>query len=294
MFNNYEKFLREDCDSVEDGWGYRVGGLRDADSFAAKTKNLIIRRTKDEVLKDLPKKQRNFHHVELDPKVNKAYAAALKELDELFYSDDNSFDANSNRLAILNRMRHITGISKIDDYIEFVTDFLFSTNRKIVLFTHHTDVAEILKKQLNIWLAEGDFSPVLHFTSGLDDMAAAKMQTDFRDTNARIMIASTLAAGEGLNLQFCSDAVMLERQWNPPNEVQAEDRFHRFGQENPVTITYMIASGTIDEYFTEIVERKRAIISATMDNKQVEWEQSSLMKELTELLVTRDRKRWSF
>jgi len=117
---------------------------------------------------------------------------------------------------------------------------------------------------------------------------------EFKDDNSRrLMIASTLAAGEGLNLQFCSDAIILERQWNPANEEQVEGRFHRFGQLNSVTITYMLASGTIDEYFTELVEIKRSIVAATMDKREIAWEQQSLMKELAEMLVSRGRKAWS-
>jgi len=119
------------------------------------------------------------------------------------------------------------------------------------------------------------------------------MVTNFRENDrSRIMIASTLAAGEGLNLQFCADAVMLERQWNPANEEQAEGRFHRFGQLHPVTVTYMIASETIDEYFTELVEQKRAIVGSTLDNKDIQWDQNSLMTELAQILVTKGKKSW--
>ena len=86
---------------------------------------------------------------------------------------------------------------------------------------------------------------------------------------------------------------MLERQWNPANEEQAEARTHRFGQKNAVTATYMLASGTIDEKFTELVEQKRAIVAATMDNKNIAWEQSSLVKELAAILVSTGKKKWS-
>ena len=115
----------------------------------------------------------------------------------------------------------------------------------------------------------------------------------FKESKSRILIASTLAAGEGLNLQFCSDAILLERQWNPANEEQVEGRFHRFGQLNNVSVTYMIASGTIDEYFTELVEVKRGIVAATLDKKQIQWDQQSLMKQLAETLITKGRKGWS-
>jgi len=106
------------------------------------------------------------------------------------------------------------------------------------------------------------------------------------------LIASTLAAGEALNLQFASDCILLERQWNPSNEVQAEDRFHRFGQINPVSCIYMIASETIDEYFTELVETKRAIVNSTLDNKEIQWDQQSLMSELATILVTKGKRAW--
>jgi SNF2 family DNA or RNA helicase len=85
---------------------------------------------------------------------------------------------------------------------------------------------------------------------------------------------------------------MLERQWNPANEEQAEGRFHRFGQLNPVSVNYLIASETIDEYFTELVESKRAIVASTLDNKEIEWDQNSLMAELAQILVTKGKKAW--
>lgn len=86
---------------------------------------------------------------------------------------------------------------------------------------------------------------------------------------------------------------MLERQWNPANEEQAESRFHRFGQLNPVAVNYLIATETIDEYFSELVEKKRAIVAQTLDGKEVAWETNSLMKELAAILVQKGTKKWS-
>lgn len=292
-FPHHQKYIDNYVDSYDNGWSTKYGGLKDSDRFHQDTKDIIIRRTKAEVLKDLPSKDRKFHHVELDRKLHKAYDSAMKELEELFYSDDNSIGAGAAKIAIMGKLRHITGISKVAECIDFVTEFLLSTDRKIVVFSHHQDVMEMLESQLNLWLKDGDYGSALKLHSGLDSNARAALVERFKDNPShRILLASTLAAGEGLNLQFCSDAVMLERQWNPPNEEQAEDRFHRFGQVNPVSITYMLASGTIDEYFTELVESKRAIIAATMDNKQIEWNQQSLMKELAETLMTKGRKAW--
>jgi SNF2 family DNA or RNA helicase len=162
------------------------------------------------------------------------------------------------------------------------------------VFSHHQDVMMMLENNLNSWCEEGGFSKVLKLHSGLNGDERTRLVAEFRENpTRRVMLASTLAAGEGLNLQFCSDAILLERQWNPANEEQVEARFHRFGQLNNVSITYMLASGTIDEYFCELVEVKRSIVAATLDNKEIEWNQQSLMKELAEILISKGKKAWS-
>ncbi len=293
LFPHYQRYIDNYCDSYANGWSQKIGGLKDANRFHEDTKDIIIRRTKKDVLPDLPSIDRKFHHVELDRKLHKVYDDLMKELDELLYSDGNDFQAGAAKIAIMGKMRHITGISKVSACIDFTTEFLLSTDRKIVIFTHHQDVMAMLQSQLDSWCAEGDFSKVCVLHSGLDSNHRSALVEEFKsNNNRRIMVASTLAAGEGLNLQFCSDAVILERQWNPANEEQVEGRFHRFGQLNNVSITYMLASGTIDEFFTELVEIKRSIVAATLDNKQIEWNQQSLMKELAEVLVTKGRKAW--
>jgi SNF2 family DNA or RNA helicase len=294
LFPHYQKYIDNYCDSYNNGWSQKIGGLKDVERFHEDTKDIIIRRTKSEVLKDLPSIDRKFHHVELDKKLNKVYGKLMQELDDMLYGESSEFEKATNTIAIMSKMRHITGISKVAECVDFVTEFLLSTDRKIVVFTHHQDVMEMLRSQLDDWCKEGDFGKTCVLHSGLDGDARTQLVKTFReDPSRRLMIASTLAAGEGLNLQFCSDAVLLERQWNPANEEQVEGRFHRFGQQNNVSVTYMLASGTIDEYFTELVEIKRSIVAATLDKKEIQWNQQSLMKELAEILVTKGRKAWS-
>jgi len=293
LFPHYATFIERDCDSYNNGWGYKVGGLKNPELFHEKTKDFILRRTKTEVLPDLPALSRKFYHVELDSKLNKAYAQALEELDDVMYDDElDGMQKSTNMLAIMTKMRQITGVSKVEQCVDFTTEFLLSSDRKLVIFVHHHNVATMLESRLDSWLKDGGYKGVLNLTSSLSSDARTEMVRKFREEDYRVMIASTLAAGEGINLQFCSDAILLERQWNPANEEQAEGRFHRFGQINPVSITYMLASETIDEYFTELVESKRAIVMSTLDNKEIQWDQSSLMTELANILVTKGKKAW--
>ncbi len=289
-FPHHQKYIDNYCDVYSSGWGQKIGGLKNKDKFHEDTKDIIIRRTKEQVLPDLPEKLRLFHHVELDRKLNKAYAAALQELEDSMYSGD-AFGATGIAIAIMSKLRHITGISKVSDCVDFTTEFLLSTDRKIVIFIHHQDVMRMLEQKLNEYCIEGDFGNVCVLHSGLNGNERTELVDEFKNNpTKRVMLCMFT---EGLNLQFCSDAIILERQWTPKKEEQVEDRFHRFGQLNKVSITYFIASGTIDDFLTELDEIKRARIAATVDNEEIQWSQQSLMKELAEILVTRGRKAWS-
>ncbi len=293
MFPEYQRFITEDCDSYNNGWSQKVGGLKNPDRFHEKTKDFIIRRTQEEVLPDLfaLKKPRKFHHVELDRKLNKAYAEALKELEDLMYSEESQFDVQANKLAIMNKMRQITGISKTYECAEYIQEHVESTGRRIAVFAHHHAAVNLLEGNINKWLAENGYNPAVMVRAGDDSRAKLEM---LAQDKSRVILCSGLASGEGMDglQRLCSDMVLLERFWNPASEEQIESRLIRIGQNKPVNIIYMIASETIDEFFTELVEQKRAIMKSTLDNKEIAWDQNSLMSELANILVKKGKKAW--
>lgn len=295
MFPTFSRFQYDWCDNYYDGYKYVTGGLRNAESFHAKTKDFIIRRERKDVLPDLPTIDRTFSFHDLGAAVEKEYIKTFKEFRDDYNSNGmNGFAESGNILAYLSKMRHLVGYSKIDPCIDFVMEFLGSTDRKLTIFVHHKDVGEILTGKLRTILTELDLDSPLQLTAEQDAYGRANTVQQFKDdARKRIMIASTLASGEGLNLQFCSDMIMLERQWNPANEEQAEGRFPRPGSTaQSIAAKYFVAVGTVDEFFSEIVERKRAIFANTMKGEKIQWEQSSLMKELAETLAMVGGKRW--
>lgn len=302
-FPYYDRFIKSYCDAYDTGWATKVGGLHNAAMFHEETKDFIIRKTRAEVLPDLPSISRNFHHVELDAKFEKAYKQAQDEFEDWFYKESKSLDEMS-IIEKITKLRHIVGWNKVEPTVEFATDFLMDTEptRKLTIFTHHLDVTSVLENNLNKWIKENLPHIKMCKISAEQSMDARHLAVSQfeNDDNMRICIASTLAAGEGLNLQFCTDIILMERQWNPANEEQVEGRIVRIGVDkalkkfgiNKLTATYMVASGTIDEFFTELVEQKRTLVAAAMDNKEIEWSQSSLMKELAEAIATRGGKKW--
>lgn len=292
-FPTYQGYLNTYCDTYNSMYATKVGGLANPELFRENTADFIIRRTRAEAAPEIPTVDRQFFHVELDKRFNKAYASALDELEELFYKEEDD-QTTTSMIAIITKMRKITGISKVPAAVEFAIEHLTNEpNKKLVIFAHHHDVVNALEMKLNQYLAEQKLHVVLNLNANLDADKRSDLVDRFKDNpNARIMIASTLAAGEGLNLQFCSRAVMLERQWNPANEEQAEGRFARIGQEDNIIVTYMLASETIDEYFSDIVEAKRAIVKNTLDGEIYQWDQSSLVKELANILVAKGKTKW--
>lgn len=288
------------CDSYFDGYQLRTCGLKDAAKFHEYTKDFIIRYTRAEVLPDLPKIWRQFSYHELGPKVEAAYEALMKEYND-YYNDsgsDSGMMRSANILAYLSKMRHLAGTALIDPVCDYAEEFITSTDRKLAIFVHHKDVGTMLKYKLEQmakeWPAEwGD--GILQLTSDMDAFERDRVITQWRDGKYRICIFSTLASGEGLNLQFCSDCVMMERQWNPANEEQAEARFPRPGQmADKINATYFIAVGTVVEFFSELVEKKRAYVSNTLDGTEYKWDESSLMKDLAEIIAQRGGKRWGW
>jgi SWI/SNF-related matrix-associated actin-dependent regulator 1 of chromatin subfamily A len=269
------------------------------ETFYDALEGIMIRRTRAEVAPELPTIRRNFFNSEIENKeLQRAYGDVQKEFDSFMDKNDGAVSAAeyTNLLGFFARMRRITGMAKIGPTVEFVTDFLLSTDRKIVVFGHHKETLEALKEVLDTWCESGGWNKCLALKSSMDaDDRQTTVEKFKNDALSRVLIASTLASGEGLNLQFCSDAIMLERQWNPANEEQAETRFTRFGSTaEHVNITYMISVGTIDEWLSELVERKRSLISNVVDRAENNWEESGLMKELASAIYAKGGKRWSY
>lgn len=292
IFSRLSQFQQWWCQSYWTGRGYKTGGLANPKLFAEKTKSFIIRREREEVMPDLPLISRRFSFHELGKEVEKAYTDTVRAFQDEFGEGEMP---QMNILAYLSKMRHLTGLSKIDPCIDHVMEFLGSSDRKMTIFVHHKDVGEILKLRLGSLMQELELDPPLSLTSDMSNELRAKAVESFMNGKERILIASTLASGEGLNLQKCSDCIMLERQWNPANEEQAEGRFIRIGQlAESVTATYFIAVGTVDEFFSELVEQKREIVIQTLGGDAIAWDESSLIRELSESLAQKGGKRWGF
>lgn len=289
-FSNYQNFLNRWVQTYQDSNGsWKYGGIRNPDDFREYIKDIAIRREVCDVMKEMPDVTRNLLYHQLDDITQTTYDGVESDFVNWYNGvvmggeDPFAQFGEDNILAKLQRMRHITGLAKIPATMEFVEEFVEETDRKLCIFVHHKDVGDILFNQLKELYSSQ--MPVLKLHAGLSSMERFEMQEHFNNSERALMIASTLAAGEGINLQSCADAILHERQWNPANEDQAAPgRFRRIGSKyNLVNVTFPTAAGTVDDILAGIVERKRAHFHSAMNKgAEVQWEQTEVIKELVD------------
>lgn len=296
LFPNRNQFIYHWCDYSTSYYGTKVNRLRSPREFKEFTESFIIRYEREEVMPELPKIRRTSRFIDMSQDLDKAYQEVVTEFESFVRINDKDNPKNfSNLLAYFARMRHITGLAKIESVVDFVTEFLLETDRKLVVFLHHKDVHNILMIRLDQFLKDGGYPLTLNLTSDLNGDERHEVVQKFWGNEHRVMIASTLASGEGLNLQICSDAVMMESQWNPANEEQAEARFTRIGSEaEHVNITGVHAVGTIDEFMLHLKAKKKQSTNEALTGIEGEpWNESEMIRELTEMIISKQLKAWS-
>lgn len=291
-FYSHQGFINRWVDKYWEGNRMREGGIRHPERFKEHVKDIIIRRERQEVMKELPIINRTKLNFQLEVMEKSVYEEEVSEFVKWY----NEFimtgeDIDSMELlAKMAKMRHITGLAKIPATINYVEEFIEDTDRKLVIFVHHKDVGQLIFNELNERF--GKEIPVKKLTAELTSEERFAIQEEFNKVPRMILVASTLASGEGLNLQTGSDCVMHERQWNPQNEEQAEGRFVRIGQKSDtVNAVYVEAEGTIDEDMDAIIERKRRAFHAVMNKGEMPiWKQSEIAAEVASKIAERFNK----
>jgi SNF2 family DNA or RNA helicase len=294
-FPSKEYYYHNFVDTYWNGRAFAVGGLRDPEWFREKTKDFIIRYEQKEVLPDLPALKRNFQYFDIDKVMRDAYNKQVKELQDFLDEHEDSaysFANYSAVIAYITKMRQITGISKVGPTVEYLEEHLENTDQKVIVFLHHHIARNLMFKALD---ARG--IKYLAITESDNADKKDKIKREFMTGDVRVIILGTLSSGEGIDglQEACSRMIVMERQWNPANEEQAEKRLHRIGQANPVDVDYPIALGTIDEFFTELVEKKRQWCKETYgDSEQVKWNETDIIKDLVSSITTiRGGKKWA-
>ena len=245
FLGDWESFSREWCY----GYGNAVVVKPDLLGAYLKREGLMLRRTKQEVLKELPPKRRLVQELDWNDKV---YARLMEPIlpELLRWKSDGTLTASTRAMLeeqISQRARQATGVAKAPYVCQFVRALL-EGGEKVLLFAHHHEVMDIYKKELHAF-APGFITG--RETSAMKDRAVERFMTGKTD-----LVCISLRAASGLNLQRATCVVFGELDWSPAVHSQAEDRAHRIGQEDSLLCYYLVSPQGSDAAMQEALGLK--------------------------------------
>ncbi len=218
------------------------------EELQARLAPIFLRRTKMQVASDLPDLTRVSIPITLDNQ--REYEQTLRSVKEQARREGYK---PAYALTLLNKLRQVVGMGKVQAAIELVQD-LSESGEKIVIHAHHKAVVKELVQQLMVSVRSVRIGVISGDTLPRDRQELVEM---FLAGRLNVMIISS-AGKEGIDLYSANQIIFVERQWTPADEEQIEARLHRRGQTNPVTAHYLVARGTVDERLDEIVRNKRS------------------------------------
>lgn len=290
------EFINRYCDPQSTPWGLDVKGASNMEELNKILKSVcMIRRTKQQVAKELPPKQKINIPVEITNReeYNRAEAEFLdwlkaKVKEELM--KEGVMELAAERMAIrkmlkakyaeflvkMEKLKQLTVAGKLESFYEWLDIFL-ETGNKIYVSAIHRDI------QHQVWERYHDISE--HIFSEDSEMSRDQAITSIKNNpNKKILVASLKCTKEGLNLQFLHDFAFLELDWVPSTHEQAEARGHRIGQTETVNCYYFTGLNTVDDKIWEMLENKQGVIDQVLSPNAVDTKEEDVISEITKSL----------
>lgn len=261
---------------------YEVAIVKEEDKdVMAKLKMLIepfiLRRTKKEVLTELPEKTITVLNNEMEEEQKNIYLSYLvqakQELQEEI--DINGYERSQIKiLAALTRLRQIcchpslfiddytAGSSKLEQCLEIIEDGIMA-GHKILLFSSYTSMFEIIEKELK----QRDINYFKLTGSTKVDERIELVDEFNRNPEIGVFLISLKAGGTGLNLIGADMVIHYDPWWNISAENQATDRAYRIGQKNNVQVYKLITKDSIEEKIYELQQRKAELMDNMLDTQ---------------------------
>ncbi|MGH8855744.1 MAG: DEAD/DEAH box helicase, partial [Telluria sp.] len=240
------------------------------------TQPFILRRTKAQVLTELPPRTEIVVPVELTEDESALYESLRRQaLDKLAALEAPENQKSIEILAEMMRLRRAVcnpelvapgaGIvsSKLVAFARLV-DGLLENKHKALVFSQFVDHLGLIRKYL-----DGKNIPY-QYLDGATPMQERKRRVDaFQAGEGELFLISLKAGGVGINLTAADYVIHMDPWWNPAVEDQASDRAHRMGQLRPVTIYRLVARGTIEEGIVDLHHRKRDLADSLLEGTEM-------------------------
>ncbi|MCG7308291.1 MULTISPECIES: DEAD/DEAH box helicase [Brachybacterium] len=235
-----------------------------------------VRRTKEQVLPDLPEKQHSTMIVDVPPT---EYRKATREVQEKIaqYLRDRSRELGgapsegevrawcADQMGCVSLLRRAAGLSKTPAAAEHISEWVESTSRQengetvydrpLIVWGIHQVVMDSLDEHLE---KLGVPHAVINGKTSM--VQRDRIKDAYQDGKIAVILANIVAAGVAITLTRGSDALFVETEWIPDLVSQAEDRQHRIGQERTVMVTTMVAPGTLDHTIQRVLRKNIEVL----------------------------------
>lgn len=230
FLGDWESFTREWCY----GYGNAIVAKPDLLGDHLRREGIMLRRTKQEVLPELPDKRRFVQEIDTDSALYRAMMRPVLRDLATWYQDKKLSPSERALLEgnISQGERQATGLAKAPYVAQFVRA-LIDSGEKVLLFAHHHAVMDLYKKELRT------LSPV--FITGRETGEQKEKSVERFMQGRTDLCCISLRAASGLNLQRATCVVFGELDWSPAVHSQAEDRAHRIGQKDSLLCYYLVA-----------------------------------------------------
>jgi len=240
------------------------------------TQPFILRRTKAQVLSELPPRTEIVLPVELSQEEMALYESLRRDaLERIASLQAPQAQKQIQILAEMMKLRRAvcnpvlvapdSGIrsSKLDTFVRLV-DELLENRHKALVFSQFVDHLTLLRRHLD------ERGIRYQYLDGATPMQERKRRVDaFQAGDGDLFLISLKAGGVGINLTAADYVIHMDPWWNPAVEDQASDRAHRMGQQRPVTIYRLVARHTIEEGIVDLHRHKRDLADSLLEGSDV-------------------------
>jgi SWI/SNF-related matrix-associated actin-dependent regulator 1 of chromatin subfamily A len=221
--------------------------------------SVMIRRTKAEVLPQLPKKIKTVLPVAVN--IN---AKLQEETTNLVLVAENESEVKE----AYGKLYQELGTAKIDAAIEWIADFLESTTDPLVVMGWHRNVTTAIYEKFK--------KESVLVIGGVKNKE--ELKTLFQTKEKRIFIGNIITAGTGFTLTAANNMLFVELPMTSADLAQAMDRIHRIGQDKPCYYYYLVGKGTLEEKIVKLLDEKADIASQVIDGVMVTESLGNLLK----------------
>jgi SWI/SNF-related matrix-associated actin-dependent regulator 1 of chromatin subfamily A len=292
------------------GWDFNgASNLQELDKVMRST--IMIRRTKAQVLPELPAKTLVTIPFILDDKLEKKYRkdtestvdrltrlkkdrdewrvlmGAMGDVERKKYLATHAEAAlkagkiTGQMLEDLDKIKKSALDVKFDQAMKFILDSHEANGKLLVFATHH----DTIDRAVSYLRKEGVKTD--HIDGRVDVGQRNAIKNAFQDGDLEVLVCGIRAAGEGLTLTASHTVIFIEFDWNPSRHLQAEDRVHRISQKSAVTIYYLVAMGTIEESIVRMIDAKREVVNAAVGEGDRTIDENGIMDAMLDSILNR-------